>query len=95
MVQIFLEAALKHIEETNVIQDSQYGIINCRSCLNYLVAFCDGITVSVDKGRDTDVIHLDLSKAFDTVPQNILLSRLEKYECERYEATGCETVPRD
>uniref|UniRef100_A0A8B9FVN0 Reverse transcriptase domain-containing protein n=1 Tax=Amazona collaria TaxID=241587 RepID=A0A8B9FVN0_9PSIT len=81
--QILLEGMLRHMKNNKGLGDSQHGFTKGKSCLTNLVAY-DGATELMDRGRAVDVIYLDLCKAFDTVSQDTLLSKLERHQFDRW-----------
>jgi len=68
----FIQRALTgHVKDNQGIRPSQHGFMKGR--LTNLISFYDQVTGLVDEGKAVDVIYLDFSKAFDTVPHSILL----------------------
>ena len=76
MEWIISGAILDQLKVNQGIRPSQHGFMNGRSCLTDLILFCDNVTCLVDEGKAVDVVNLDFSKAFDTVPHNMLVEEL-------------------
>ena len=49
--------------------------MNGKSCLTNLISCYGQVTRLVDKGKAVDVVYLDFSKAFGTIPHSILLEK--------------------
>ena len=47
-----------------------------RSCTANLVLFLDKLTEIVDRGKPADIFYLDFAKAFDKVPRERLLQKM-------------------
>ena len=63
----FISASINH---------SQFGFMKGKSCLQQLLLLLNQIHSSLSHSS-TDVVYLDISKAFDSVPHNVLLAKFE------------------
>lgn len=57
----------------------QHGFLKGKSTTTQLLEVYHDILDSVASGNEVDVIYLDLSKAFDKVPHNLLLLKLKRH----------------
>ena len=71
---------MNHLQDNQVLSDSQHGFRAGYSCTTQLVSLIEDILFNMDACQQVDMILLDFSKAFDTVPHHRLLLKL-KYYC--------------
>ena len=80
-LQIFLEhiicsPLMKHFENNNLLCEFQHGFRSNKFCDMQLISFFDDLTRNYDCGKQTDVILIDIAKAFNTVPHSRLKLKL-------------------
>ena len=71
----------KHFEEflCPLFHNAQHGFLQGRSTVTQLLAFYHEIGQSLDKSLQSDIVYLDLAKAFDSVSHQRLLLKLSRY----------------
>ncbi len=70
---------MDHCKQYNIILDNQHGFRAKRSCETQLIETIEDIARSRNFGNVIDLLILDFSKAFDTVPHKKLLLKLDIY----------------
>ena len=74
---IIHRSIVAHLKQYDLINSSQHGFRQHRSCLTNLLEYLETLTSLIDAGHNVDVFYLDLSKAFDRVPHQRLLAKLK------------------
>ena len=70
---------MKHLNANRILDTNQFGFRVGHSCEQQLISMIEEIQSAMDCRRQVDVIFLDFQKAFDTVPHQRLLKKLNHY----------------
>ena len=76
MLQAWLNTSLT---ELDILYDLQHGFREKRSCETQLIMLVDELAKNMQMGKQTDLILLDFSKAFDKVAHEKLIIKLQQY----------------
>ena len=76
---IIRDAVVEHLEVNGLVTETQHGFRKGGSCLSNLLQFLDHVTRCIDDEECVDVVYLDFAKAFDKVPHERLLEKLDKH----------------
>ena len=68
---------IKFCREIDLIDNNQFGFLKARSTVTQLLSTIDDWAKSRNASVPTDVVFLDLAKAFDSVPHERLLLKLK------------------
>ena len=69
----------KHFTDLNILYELQHGFRERRSCETQFIMLVDELSKNMQMGKQTDIILLDFSKAFDKVAHKRPLQKLHFY----------------
>jgi len=79
MEHIVYHSIMSHLEQNNILNPLQHGFRTGHSCTTQLLTVVEELAKSLDDRKQVDVLFLDFAKAFDTVPHQRLLLKLQSY----------------
>ena len=80
---IVASSLFRHFTDLNILYELQHGFRERRSCETQLIVLVDELSKNMQMGKQTDLILLDFSKAFDKVAHEKLLQKLHFYGIRR------------
>jgi hypothetical protein len=72
-----------HLESNNMLHPAQFGFRKKLSCEIALTSLIEDWRYNLDSGNDIIAVFLDLSKAFDKVDHELLLTKLSYYNLDQ------------
>ena len=79
MESLIRDALMSYLTSRGLLSRHQHGFRPHRSCATQLLEVLDDWTRSIEEGTPVDAIYLDFRKAFDSVPHERLLKKLQSY----------------
>ena len=76
---IITSHVMTHLDLYNILVNFQHGFRRNHSCESQLINTIEALARGLDNGEQIDVIILDFEKAFDTVPHQRLLHKMQYY----------------
>jgi len=78
MEHIIVSNLMNYFDNKNILSPFQHGFRSNHSCETQLTGFSQEIFDNLESGKQTDVIIMDFSKAFDKVDHQLLIYKLFK-----------------